>query len=280
MASDPSTSLLAIDPAALYSLKSKAGSSPNQSLRQASQQFEGFLMNFLLKSMRDTVPKSDATNSMASSTYTAMLDQQYAMKMSEGKGMGIADLLVRQLEPKLPKESSGQSTASSVTSPKPSTKGRHQSSAPAEFKAKMVDFAAAASQTTGVPTNFLLAQAGLESGWGKHQPKLANGDPSFNLFGIKAGAHWKGPTTQAVTTEVIGGVPTKVVQSFRVYGSYEEAFRDYASTLISHSRYNQALTADSAAGFAHALQKAGYATDPFYAKKIQSVIQRLETPVA
>jgi peptidoglycan hydrolase FlgJ len=118
-----------------------------------------------------------------------------------------------------------------------------------------------------------VAQAAHETGWGRKEIKHADGAPSFNLFGIKAGANWKGATAEVVTTEYSNGQPRKVVAKFRAYGSYAESFADYAKLMKNSPRYeNVVAKADTAAGFAQGLQKAGYATDPAYADKLTRVI--------
>lgn len=140
------------------------------------------------------------------------------------------------------------------------------------FVDRMLPVAVAAEQVTGIPARFLVAQAALETGWGKSEPRRADGSPSFNSFGIKAGANWRGATVDATTTEVVAGLAQSRVERFRAYGSYEEAFRDYASMLAGNPRYAAVLGAQEPARFARGLQAAGYATDPHYAAKLQSII--------
>jgi flagellar protein FlgJ len=124
-----------------------------------------------------------------------------------------------------------------------------------------------------VPAKFIVSQAALESGWGKQEIKHADGLPSHNLFGIKAGASWKGRTVEVVTTEYENGVPKKVVEKFRAYNNYTESFRDWALLMKSNPRYAQVLEQGrSGAGFAYGLQRAGYATDPNYGDKLARVI--------
>jgi len=118
----------------------------------------------------------------------------------------------------------------------------------------------------------MLAQAALETGWGKSEPRRVDGSPSYNVFGIKAGRNWQGPVVEATTTEYVDGVAQKQVERFRAYGSYAEAFRDYAGVLTSNPRYAAIVSARDAATFANGLQKAGYATDPAYAGKLQRII--------
>lgn len=136
------------------------------------------------------------------------------------------------------------------------------------------DSALAAERATGIPARFVLSQAALESGWGRAEIRGADGLPSYNLFGIKAGSNWRGRTVDVVTTEYSDGVPTKVVERFRAYSSHSEAFRDWAQLLAGNPRYAAVLAQGrDAAGFAHGLQRAGYATDPAYGAKLVRVIQ-------
>jgi len=135
--------------------------------------------------------------------------------------------------------------------------------------------ARAAGEAAGIPPHFLLAQAALESGWGRHEIRGANGAASHNLFGIKAGRNWSGPVVETVTTEYVGGAPHRTTERFRAYASYAESFRDYAELLIRSPRYAQVRGQQDAAGFAHGLQRAGYATDPNYADKLLRILNGL-----
>ena len=144
------------------------------------------------------------------------------------------------------------------------------------FVNKLANGAQQASAATGIPARFIVGQAALESGWGKGEIKNANGTPSHNVFGIKATSDWTGKTVSAVTTEYINGKPHKVVQKFRAYDSYAEAMTDYANMLRDNPRYASVLSSShDAASFAHGMQKAGYATDPHYAKKLISIMQHM-----
>lgn len=145
----------------------------------------------------------------------------------------------------------------------------------ARFMDQLEGSARAASQTTGVPAELILAQAALETGWGKHEIPTADGGNSYNLFGIKAGSQWRGETTNIVTTEYIDGVARKQVDSFRVYDSFEDAFTDYARLIGDNPRYAGVVSASNAHEAAHALQAGGYATDPAYADKLIAVMASL-----
>jgi flagellar protein FlgJ len=126
---------------------------------------------------------------------------------------------------------------------------------------------------TGIPASFMIGQAGHETGWGKHEIKRKDGSNSFNLFGIKAGASWTGKVAEITTTEYVDGVAQKKVAKFRAYGSYQEAFQDYARMISESPRYEKVRAqGKSAQSFAQGLQKAGYATDPQYAAKLTHAI--------
>jgi flagellar protein FlgJ len=135
-----------------------------------------------------------------------------------------------------------------------------------------------ASRTTGIPPQFMVAQAALETGWGRSEPRTAEGQPSYNVFGIKAGGNWTGATVEATTTEFVGGRAQQRVERFRAYGSYAEGFADYANLLARNPRYSTALGSTDASGFASSLSRAGYATDPAYAEKLTRIIGSLPAP--
>ena len=143
------------------------------------------------------------------------------------------------------------------------------------FMNKLAAPAQAASRSTGVPADLILAQAALETGWGRHEIAAADGGNSHNLFGIKAGSRWQGPTTEVATHEYLDGQRTRVTDSFRVYDSFEEAFTDYARLIGDNPRYAEVAAASSPEQAARALQEGGYATDPAYADKLIAVMQTL-----
>jgi flagellar protein FlgJ len=142
-----------------------------------------------------------------------------------------------------------------------------------DFVNRVWTHAVDAARSIGVQPRFMVGQAALESGWGKHEIRTANGDSSYNLFGVKAGRGWNGPVVEKTTTEYVNGVAQKTTAKFRVYGSYAEAFKDYANLMKGNPRYAGVIgQAQDAKGFAKGLQRAGYATDPAYADKLVRVI--------
>lgn len=142
----------------------------------------------------------------------------------------------------------------------------------AEFVDKMGEAAQTASMQSGVPARLILGQAALESGWGKREIKFADGTTSYNVFGIKAGGSWTGRVAHVMTTEYIDGQPQKMLQPFRAYGSYEEAFTDYAKLIGNSARYERVTQTDDDVEAARLIHRAGYATDPRYADKLISIM--------
>jgi flagellar protein FlgJ len=124
----------------------------------------------------------------------------------------------------------------------------------------------------------MLGQAALESGWGKRELKGADGTPSNNLFGIKATGNWSGKVVEAVTTEYVNGIKQKRIEKFRAYDSYADSFKDFANLMRNNTRYENVMAnLDNVQGYAKAMQKAGYATDPNYAEKLTSVIKKVSS---
>jgi flagellar protein FlgJ len=274
---------LAGDPRALATLKGKAAADPQGAVREAAKQFESLFMNELMKSMRSTTLKADGEgDSAGASLSTEMLDQQYAARLSGQRG-GLSEVIMKQLERQMgltpgpiPVTGSANNTAAPISAAPVNT--RIPQTGAAGFVQQHSGAAKAAEAETGIPASFMVSQAALETGWGRKEIRHSDGSPSFNLFGIKAGANWKGPTADVTTTEYVNGKAQKVVARFRAYGSYAESFADYAKLMKDSPRYQNVVasassrTGDAGAGFAAGLQKAGYATDPAYADKLTRVI--------
>lgn len=295
------TASAAWDAQSLNELKTKAGQDPGANLRPVARQVEGMFVQMMLKSMREALPKDGLFSSDSSRMYTSMYDQQIAQQMTAGKGLGLADMMVKQMggeqvvDPaadqatqqvpmKFPLETvtSYQNQALTQMVRKAIPKAPEANDEPLtgdskDFLAQLSLPARLASQESGVPHHLILAQAALESGWGQRQIKKENGDPSFNIFGVKATSSWKGPVTEITTTEFENGEAKKVKAKFRVYSSYLEALSDYVSMLTRNPRYAAVTTAATAEQGAQALQNAGYATDPQYARKLTGMIQQLKS---
>ncbi len=140
-----------------------------------------------------------------------------------------------------------------------------------DFVNRLWPDAVAVSRATNIPAQFMVGHAALETGWGRSEIRKADGSPSYNLFGIKAGKSWAGASVEATTTEYVNGSPQTVRARFRAYNSYAEAFQDYAN-LLQKPRFAGVLNQRSGTDFARSLQQAGYATDPLYADKLSRII--------
>lgn len=271
---------LAADGRSLNQLKFEAGNNSPQATREAAKQLESLFMRELIKSMREATMKSGLMESQQADLGTDLLDQQLSVSMSGVPG-GLSEAITRQLS----RHMGGADAALQVPSTLSlGTTGQHkpldissqQVHAPKGRDNFVLHHSAAAervAQTSGIPASFMLGQAGHETGWGKAEIRNADGSNSFNLFGIKAGKGWTGKVAEITTTEYINGAPRKVVAKFRAYDSYEDSFRDYAKLINNSPRYEQARAqVGSAVAYASALQKAGYATDPQYARKLSGAI--------
>lgn len=290
-------------------LRTQFQKDPDQGLKAAAQQFETMFLQMVLKSMRDATPQDGMLNSDQTRFYNGLLDQQMAQDMAtQGNGVGFAKLIEKQLgrqmgTPEVPTVTTAPANAAGNTLPLSASDSRHlqhktilgsqptsaayaSSYAPVstigktteasgtaqEFVNRVWPHAVEASRSTGIPPQFLVGHSALESGWGRSEIRKADGTSSYNLFGIKAGKNWTGATVDATTTEYVDGQPQQVVERFRAYGSYEEAFRDYAGLLRNNSRYSGVIGSQDGTEFARRLQQAGYATDPMYADKLSRII--------
>ncbi len=277
---------LAVDTRSLNRLKVDAGSNSPQAAREAAKQFESLFMREMIKSMREATMKSGLLDSAQGDLGTDLLDQQLSVQMS-GQPGGLSEAIARQLSQLMGGGDVNLAPPSTLSlgqggaRPAPSAPTTASPAGPAPkgrdgFVQHLSSVAERVSQASGIPASFMLGQAGHETGWGKSEIKNADGSNSFNLFGIKAGKGWTGKVAEVTTTEYVDGVPRKMVAKFRAYDSYEDSFRDYARLITESPRYEKAqATAKTGSAMAYAaeLQKAGYATDPAYARKLSGAIQ-------
>ena len=330
-------------------------------VRRVAQEFEALFINQIFKSMRsanEAVAKDSLFDSDSTRHYQEMHDQQLSISLSrEGGGIGLADVLVRQMsrlrgEParsspfgtvvqqgesgaakasststdeapvsqaallnrrrlSLPsrledrllagivsssesqlnngadwvakKDSSEkaltepqQATPRSVAQP-PLAKGKAAFASAQDFVQTMLPLAQEAADRIGVEPHYLVAQAALETGWGKSILRRSDGDSSFNLFGIKTHGQWQGEAARAVTSEYRDGQMVRETATFRAYDSYKQSFHDLVDFLQSNPRYQNALSkTDNSETFVRELQAAGYATDPQYARKINQIARKID----
>jgi len=317
-------------------LKLQAKQDSAAASKAVSQQFEGLFVQMMLKNMRSAAVVDKSQHSSYMDFYTDMYDKQISMMLSQQGGIGIADMMQKQLQRYLPQGQAAADVAANKgralpayrlpqfqKSTLPLAKMDYVASNPAvkthPFKAQpsaisetatstlksetikpffgwhqassfvqdVWPHAAKAAAKLGVSPAVLVAQSALETGWGRHVIKKDDGSIAFNLFGIKAGSDWVGPSVSRNTLEFRSGAMQQERASFRAYDSLSDAFDDYVSFVQSRPRYAQALQhAGSDRHYVRELQRAGYATDPQYARKIENIMrsdtlkQALRTPAS
>lgn len=304
-------------------------------LKQVAQQFEQVFMSMLVKSMREanqSFGEDNFLNSSQTQFYQGMLDEQMTMELAQNGGMGLADVLVKQLsrqldipvkaddgskdrkdfdlskaermlnrafdstgnlaattmlkdaftsapeqKPQVP--ASLKAEASAATNTQPNSEQKTETTYPQRFESPMqfvealMPLAESVAAEIGVDPKVLLAQAALETGWGKHLVQRGEGGSSHNLFNIKADSRWGGDSATTMTLEFRDGVAQRERAAFRAYDSFEQSFRDYISFLKDSPRYQVALqSAGDPYAYLNHLQQAGYATDPQYAQKISNIL--------
>ena len=284
----------------------KSDASPEASkeaLKKAAAQFESIFTQMLLKSMRKAneafEDKDSPFNSSGVKFFEEMHDQQLSVDLSSKGSLGLADLIVQQLSPDAKgftpssvlrttdnfssdQRASGKSVDSSpdmaaVTSSSSSSTKKPQFENAEDFISSVWEHAKTAAEKIGLNPAVMVAQAALETGWGKHIINKSDGNSSFNLFNIKSDRSWQGEKANKMTLEFEQGTPVKKQASFRAYESIKDSVNDFVQFLTENPRYQEALqnTAKPAA-FLDSLQKAGYATDPNYADKIKQVLNHSE----
>lgn len=286
----------------LASLKGQAAAAPDEALSNVASQFESLFLQMMLKSMRDATPKSELFGSSQMDLYQSMLDQQVSLQLSAQGGLGLADILVQQLDSSASAtgaEEAGAGVTSlaaysarvraqlpasegvaplavqapAATATAPAERSGWNPRSIAEFASDVWDDAVNAAKELGLDPLVLVAQSALETGWGKRVINAIDGGSSFNLFGIKTGRDWTGAQATVETLEYRDGIAEKERASFRVYDSIAGSFADYVSFLKNNPRYQEALDkVDDSRAFVEGLQEAGYATDPNYAKKIINIM--------
>lgn len=289
------------DQNSLNSVKSMGRKNDPEALREISKKFESMFVQQMLKSMRDANAVFGEDNMFSSKEtefHQEMLDQQMVLNLTSGEGIGLAKTMFQQMQQLYghPVEAGAKSDAIKTlernlrVAPriKPLESALNETSLPEgseragkksavaqsqeEFLVKMKPHAEKAAAELNVGSDVLLAQAALETGWGKHLIHDSQGKNTFNIFNIKA-TGWQGKSVAVNTLENKQGVTLQERASFRQYDDYAQSFADYVSLIKNNTRYKDALAAggDSNA-YAEALQKAGYATDPNYADKIKSIL--------
>ncbi|RDE22393.1 flagellar assembly peptidoglycan hydrolase FlgJ [Motiliproteus coralliicola] len=300
----------------LNKLKQANRNDDPRALQAVAEQFESLFLNMLLKNMRqanEAFSEGGLFDSSESKFYQEMMDQQLSMSLSSGKGIGLSEVLVRQLSPNrepvqvdqqkvaqlnqpvshvtgdlgaLLQQARVRSQQQDLSTDKPVDSSQRVGAAstvaaelpdrfesPQEFVQAMMPIAKQVSADSAVEAEVLVAQAALETGWGKHLPRRADGGNSYNLFGIKADQRWQGDRVASNTLEFRDGIAQQERASFRAYDSYRHSMQDYLAFISESPRYQQALgRAGDSHNYIEQLQLAGYATDPAYSSKVQGIL--------
>ena len=267
--------------------------SPNSpaAIHAVAQQVEALFLQMMLKSMRDASAADGETDSNETGMYQDMFDKQVALTLSKHQDLGIARLFERQLGGKASDTDAAAAKAPGTPSGLPNIglsapathpdgrRGSASASDPVttqhatQFVSAVLPTIRRVAQGLGVNPLGLLAQAALETGWGRRMAHTADGTPSLNLFGIKAGESWNGSRAVADTVEFSGGVATQRRTAFRAYGSIEESVHDFASLLSNSPRYRDAVAAgNDAQAYIHSIARSGYASDPEYGNKLNQIL--------
>lgn len=307
----------------LKKIKSQMKEDGDESLRLAAQQFEQLFIGLLLRSMRDAnqeFSKDNFMNTNRTRMYQDMMDNQISLEMAQSEGVGLTDILVRQLGGKQPVKQIAElkpldieerrlEQVASIAASALLAKARGQENPPGinltetqqnqvddvynklnkvadnqtlpdrfesakEFVDKLMPLAKNVAGELGVDPRVLVAQAALETGWGRHMVRTPDGANSHNLFNIKADRSWKGQSAEVSTLEFRNGIAQREKANFRQYENYEASFRDYVNFLRTNPRYQTALErAENPYDYVRQLQDAGYATDPEYANKIENIFE-------
>ena len=325
----PQSAHIYTDLNAIQDIRTLGKDDKNAALMEVAKQFESMFLNMMMSSMRDAnkVFEEDSMfNSPETDFYRKMYDDQMALSLSGQQGMGLSQVIYRQLmtnygdnkndaqqldqgklfdrrarsplsmvapshvtalnatmdavdaelhqlRPQAQSAVTGSSDSAAAAASGSGNKGQ-QFATPAEFVAALYPLAEKVGAELGVEPKAIVAQAALETGWGKYMISDDQGRNSFNFFGIKADSRWQGERVDVITHEYRDGLAVKERAPFRSYSSMEEGVRDYANFLQGAERYQQAIGQNLGAGhYGYALQQAGYATDPQYGAKIQRISQ-------
>jgi flagellar protein FlgJ len=297
----------AVDLEGLDALRRRAHRDDPGALADVAVQFEALFIGMMLESARSASLGSGLFDGGETEQYLALMDRQVALELARSGGFGFGKMLQEQLAsreaaagaPSAP--SPGAATfvsaarlpvvadvaqPSAPVGPEPSTAefpgalpgslaalGGTESReppgepTPAQFVTALLPDANAAAAALGIEPRLLLAQAALETGWGRAVPQRG-AESANNLFGVKAGASWSGASVEQWTLEHEGGVTAPQRARFRAYGSTSESFSDYVDLIATARRYAGALEhGGDPEAYARAVTDAGYATDPKYADK-------------
>jgi flagellar protein FlgJ len=277
------TGIASSDFSALANLKSRAVTDAKGTAPEVAKQFEAIFLQSMLKTMRmgeHFLDESSPFRGRDRETFQEMLDAQYASSIAESKGIGLAAMLTKQLET-IPQAEAPIPNQAFISVPAAQivTENQIRQAEASKSPGSVDDFvksvwpkAKEAASVIGLDPKLLIAQAALETGWGKFVAKDTDGSSSNNLFNIKKGDNSTLDSVDVKTTEYLGDTPVKVTDSFRKYPTVEHSFDDYVSLIKGSDRYQEALASvRNPANYVNELYKAGYATDPEYGAKILAI---------
>ena len=299
----------------LEQLRQKTKTNDKETIREVANQFESMFATMLIKSMRDANAAFETEspfNNQQTKFYTEMQDKQLAVDISRHGSLGLADALVRQLDPssiirphaipenQLNMPNSEQKMLSltaevpetlfkkpdqlqpsmqtelnshALNQDAPNTQQKADFSSPSSFIETLLPYAQKAAKALGISPEVMIAQSALETGWGQKVLQKSDQQSSHNLFNIKSHNSWQGESVNKNSLEVENGVGVKRSSNFRVYENLQASFKDYTDFIRNNKRYDQALQqGDNAERYIEELQQAGYATDPQYAEKIKTIM--------
>jgi len=296
-------------------------------LKELSKQFESLFLNLMLKSMRDSNAVFEEGGMFQSNEmqfHRDMFDNQLALTMSEGKGIGLADVFYKQMMLQYPQAREATATTPFEERPLPGrilplspykiqqpenvdniptekTNNNYQTSiqipqrenivpanesittnrdqeikfdgTPKNFVENIYPHALKAAEKLAVDPETLIAQAALETGWGKYVIDSADGESSNNIFNIKVNQDWQGSSVSVSALEYKDGLAVKENSRFKKYESIQDSFDDYAKLISQNPRYQEAASQSDTKNYLRGLQSAGYATDPDYAEKIMTLYE-------
>jgi len=295
----------------LERLRQKTKTNDKETIREVANQFESMFAAMLIKSMRqanEAFETESPFNNQQTKFYTEMQDKQLALDISRHGTLGLADALVRQLDPtsiqrpqaipedqlmmpnvdkskdfSLKEEEEKSQDFNKPDQLQASVRGSNQEagekaktvdfSSPSSFIQTLLPYAKKAAKALGVSPEAIIAQSALETGWGQKIIKKSDQQSSFNLFNIKSQDDWQGESVNKSSLEVEDGIGVQRKSNFRVYQNLQESFKDYINFITNNQRYDQALQQNTNADrYIEELQEAGYATDPHYAEKIKNIM--------
>lgn len=284
----------------LNSIRRLGSQDKSLALKEIAQQFEAMFMQMMLKSMRsanDVFAKDNPLNSFEANFHRDMLDNQLSLSLASSQQLSLADALYRQLHQSYTpdttlsgviqplKDKNGLVNHQRFTNNNPYSKAvdsavriKQESTTldnletPQDFIDAITPYAKVTAERIGVDYKILVAQSALETGWGQYSIRDSSGNHSFNLFNIKADNRWQGDSINVATVEYKEGIAQKELANFRRYKTITDAFDDYEN-FVSGPRYQYALSvAGDSEAYITELQRAGYATDPHYAEKINQIV--------